>query len=149
MFPTARTPKLAQHAFGALRVARSFLLLEDGREVDWEVDASPQGKDELTPPAHPHRSLPGGEGQLRRRRPKRRPGTPVPTYHVCLSPVERRGTLHARVHATRAQESGGSARARGASAGVPGCTSPSRDASPSGDDGSPTGNASPDRDGLR
>jgi hypothetical protein len=113
MFPTARTPKLAQHALGALRVARSFLLLEDDREVDWEVD-----KDEPTPPPHPHR------GQLRRRRVERRPGTPVPTYHVCLSPVERRGTLHARAHATRAQESGGSARARGVSAGAASADAP-------------------------
>jgi hypothetical protein len=108
MFPTARTPKLAQLALGALRVAHSFLLLEDDREVDWEVD-----EDEPTPPPHPHRIVPGGGGLLRRRRVERRPGTPVPTYHVCLSPVERRGTLHARGHAPRAQGSGGSARARG------------------------------------
>jgi hypothetical protein len=112
MFPTARTPKLAQLALGALRVAHSFLLLEDDREVDWEVD-----EDEPTPPPHPHRGL------LRRRRVERRPGTPVPTYHVCLSPVECRGTLHARAHARRAQESGGSARAWGTWTAAPGADS--------------------------
>jgi hypothetical protein len=111
MFPIPRTSKLAQHTLGALRAARSFLLLEDDHEVGWEAD-----EDELTPPPHPHR-VPGGGELLRMRRMKRRAGAPAPTYHVCLSPVERRGTLHARVHAPRAhpegrrQASGGSARA--------------------------------------
>ncbi len=112
MFPPPRTSKLAQRALGALRVAHSFLLLEDDHEVDWEVD-----QDEPTPPPHPHRGRRAG-GAL-----QRRPGTPVPTYHVCLSPVECRGTLHARGHAPRAQESGGSARARGTWTAVPGADS--------------------------
>ena len=37
MFSLAPTSKLAQRALGALRLARSFLLLEDDYDVDWEV----------------------------------------------------------------------------------------------------------------
>ncbi len=101
MFPPEPTSKLAQHALAALRVARSFLLLEDDPEVDWEVD-----KDELTPPPHMHR------GPLRGRRIARRPGAPAPTCHVCLCPVERGGTLPGHARARREQATGGSARAR-------------------------------------
>ena len=46
MFPTASKHKLAQRALGAVRVARSFLLLEDDYEVDWEV-----GQDEPATPS--------------------------------------------------------------------------------------------------
>ena len=38
MFATARAPTLAQRTLGALRLTRSFLLLEDDYDVDWEVD---------------------------------------------------------------------------------------------------------------
>jgi hypothetical protein len=56
MFPSTPKNKLAQRALGALRVARSFLLLEDDYEVDWEV-----GQDERTAVPHPHRApLRGG-----------------------------------------------------------------------------------------
>jgi hypothetical protein len=99
MFCSPRT-KLAQHTLAALRLARSFLLLEDDYSVDWEV-----GEDEPTWPAHAHRV------PLRSRRPARRPGAPAPTCHVCLSPVERRGTLHERAYARWDQASGGSAAA--------------------------------------
>ena len=38
MFSPTRTSALAQRALGALRLTRSFLLLEDDYDVDWEVD---------------------------------------------------------------------------------------------------------------
>src|SRR5271169_1566676 len=38
MFPSSRTSALAQRALDALRLTRSFLLLEDDHDVDWEVD---------------------------------------------------------------------------------------------------------------
>ena len=38
MFPSAKNSKLAQRTLGALRLTRSFLLLEDDYDVDWEVD---------------------------------------------------------------------------------------------------------------
>jgi hypothetical protein len=101
MFPHTPKSKLAQRALGAVRVARSFLLLEDDYEVDWEV-----GQDEPSHALHPHRA------PLRRGCVERRPGASTHTCHVCLSPVERRGTLHTRVHARQAQAAGGTAYAR-------------------------------------
>ncbi len=84
-------------------MARSFLLLEDDYDVDWEV-----GQDEMVPPPHVHRAaLRRGGVAL-----ARRPGATAPTCHVCLSPVERVGTLHPRVRARQEQAAGGSARAR-------------------------------------
>ncbi|HEV3047873.1 MAG TPA: hypothetical protein VGY13_10990 [Solirubrobacteraceae bacterium] len=104
MFCPLRT-KLAQRTFAALRLARSFLLLEDDNTaVDWEVD-----EDEPIRQAHAHRA------PLRSRRPARRPGAPAPTCHVCLCPVERRGTLSSRASARRTPATGGSA---GGSAGA-------------------------------
>lgn len=98
-------------------MARSFLLLEDDYDVDWEV-----GQDELAPPPHAHRAaLRRGGVAL-----TRCPGAPTPTCHVCLSPVERVGTLHPRVRARQEQVAGGSARARLAGAGS--CGAVDRDA---------------------
>jgi hypothetical protein len=78
MFPPSPPSKLAQRALGALRIARSFLLLEDDYDVDWEVD-----QDELRPVSHPHRA------PLRRGSAWRRPGQlPAPT-HMCVAPVDR------------------------------------------------------------
>jgi hypothetical protein len=78
MFPPAPKTKLAQRALGALRVARSFLLLEDDNEVDWEV-----GQDERTHVSHPHRApLRGGCAQ-------RRAGESPARPQACLSPVGR------------------------------------------------------------
>jgi hypothetical protein len=54
---------------GALRLVRSFLLLEDDYDVDWEV-----GQDE-----HPHRRT----ARLQRR--DRRPGTIQAREQVCLA----------------------------------------------------------------
>jgi hypothetical protein len=85
MFPSARTSTIAQRALGAARLARSFLLLEDDYDVDWEVDQDQ--RDDLE---HPHRA------QLRnraiaRRLARRRPGQVQPHVQLCLSPVRRGG----------------------------------------------------------
>jgi len=97
MFCTPRS-RLAQRTLEALRQACSLLLLEDDCSVDWEVDES-----EPTPPPHPHRA------PLRSRRTARRPGAPAPTCHVCLCPVERRGTFRTRVGTRNGEAPGGSA----------------------------------------
>jgi hypothetical protein len=76
MFPSSRTSRLAQRALGALRLTRSFLMLEDDYDVDWEVDP-----DEHSQAPHPHRV------PLRASLPARRSGAPAPVTHVCLSPV--------------------------------------------------------------
>jgi hypothetical protein len=76
MFSSQRTSTLAQRALGALRMTRSFLLLEDDHDVDWEVD-----RDERPRVAHPHRA------PLRRRCIQRRPGQAAPAANVCLSPI--------------------------------------------------------------
>jgi len=78
MFPRHPTSKLAQRALGALRVAGSFLLLEDDCDVDWEV-----GQDEPARVPHPHRArLRGGCVQ-------RRAGQLPARSQACLSPVGR------------------------------------------------------------
>jgi hypothetical protein len=78
MFPRTPKSKLAQRALGAVRVARSFLLLEDDYEVDWEV-----GQDEPRRAPHPHRA------PLRRGCARRRPGQIPAPAQLCLSPVGR------------------------------------------------------------
>ena len=50
------TPPFAQRALGALRLARSFLLLEDDYEVDWEVDQDERADDRLTRRTEPSAS---------------------------------------------------------------------------------------------
>jgi hypothetical protein len=90
MFPSLRTSPLAKRSLDALRLARSFLLLEDDHDVDWEVD-----QDEPSPPPHPHRA------PLRSRAPTRRPGGSRPARHVCLSPV-----VHGRAGLTAGRGSG-------------------------------------------
>jgi hypothetical protein len=80
MFPSLRTSTLAQRTLGALDLARSFLMLEDDYDVDWEVD-----EDEPTQ-AHPHR-VPLRESRRWRSASARRPGELVPPAAVCLSPV--------------------------------------------------------------
>jgi len=76
MFSSLRTSPLAQRTFGALDLARSFLLLEDDYAVDWEVD-----RDEPQTPVHPHRA------PLRKRFSERRPGSPLPAPQDCISPT--------------------------------------------------------------
>jgi hypothetical protein len=76
MFPQARTSTLAQRALGALRLTRSFLLLEDDYDVDWEVDPNEHSR-----APHPHRV------PLRGRIRDRRPGAVAMREQVCLTPV--------------------------------------------------------------
>jgi hypothetical protein len=77
MFASAKTPTLAQRTLGALRLTRSFLLLEDDYDVDWEVD-----RDEALTQTHPHRAPLRGQGRR-----SRRGGQGVAPQHICLSPV--------------------------------------------------------------
>jgi hypothetical protein len=87
MFPRPKNSTLAQRALGALRLTRSFLLLEDDHEVDWEVD-----QDERAQAGHPHRTA------LRGRLSRRRPGQPPPGPHVCVSPVRHEAAHPGRSH---------------------------------------------------
>jgi len=77
MFPSTRTSTARQRALGALGLVRSFLLLEDDYDVDWEVD-----QDERAKVDHPHRApLRGGLG-------RRRPGQLAHAPQHCISPVD-------------------------------------------------------------
>lgn len=46
MFDSSRTSRLTRRARAALSLARSFLLLEDDYDVDWEVDQDEQSQGE-------------------------------------------------------------------------------------------------------
>jgi hypothetical protein len=108
MFPWSTPSPLARRARNALALARSFLLLEDDCDVDWEVDPERSGRggargraDEsgrsdargragepgrgtahgAAGESHPHRVW------LRERPSRRRPGVPQPVPQVCLCPV--------------------------------------------------------------
>jgi hypothetical protein len=76
MFSSVSTSTLGQRALGALRLTRSFLLLEDDYDVDWEVDL-----DERPAANHPHRA------PLRGRAIPRRHGRTIAREQVCLCPV--------------------------------------------------------------
>ena len=92
MFCSSNTPPLARRLLGGLHLIRSFLLLEDDYDVDWEVD-----QDEPVEPSqcrwdaserrgldgrdHPHRLA------LRSRLGARRPGAPASPEQVCVCPV--------------------------------------------------------------
>jgi hypothetical protein len=78
MFSSVSTSTLGQRALGALRHTRSFLLLEDDYDVDWEVDL-----DEWPAANHPHRA------PLRGRAISRRHGQPMAREQVCLCPVSK------------------------------------------------------------
>jgi hypothetical protein len=93
MFATEKISKLAQRTLGALHLARSFLLLEDDYDVDWEVD-----RDEAMTQTHPHRVPLRGPGRRSRRAGIRRAGQGVPARHVCLSPLN---TTPGRTYASR------------------------------------------------
>jgi hypothetical protein len=83
MFANAKTSMLAQRMLDALHLTRSFLLLEDDYDVDWEVD-----RDEELTQTHPHRMALRGPGRRSRRTaPRRRPGEGAPAQNVCISPV--------------------------------------------------------------
>jgi hypothetical protein len=90
MFPRTNTPPLARRLLNALRLIRSFLLLEDDYDVDWEVDWDEPYSHQPSPhrtaregPSddHPHRVA------LRSRLGSRRPGAPAPREQVCLCPL--------------------------------------------------------------
>jgi hypothetical protein len=83
MFATATTSKLAQRSLGALRLTRSFLLLEDDYDVDWEVDSN-----EPLTQIHPHRVMLRGPGRRSRRCPSRRSGEVPSRGLACLTPVD-------------------------------------------------------------
>ena len=83
MFPSLRTSVPAQRALAALRLTRSFLMLEDDYDVDWEVDW-----DEPVTQTHPHR-VPLRERTSGHRPATRRAGQPAPSEHFCLSPIPR------------------------------------------------------------
>jgi hypothetical protein len=93
MFPSTNNSKLAQRTLGALRLTRSFLLLEDDHDVDWEVD-----RDEPVGQIHPHR-VPLRGRMSRDRAASRRAGQPAPREHACVSPVVR--PAHATVGAAK------------------------------------------------
>jgi hypothetical protein len=90
MFPTGPKSKLAQRALGVARVARSFLLLEDDYDVDWDV-----GQDEHGQASHPHRA------PLRSWQTRTRAGQPAAPAHVCLSPVAHAAHAPHRARARR------------------------------------------------
>jgi hypothetical protein len=83
MFPSTNNSKLAQRTLGALRLTRSFLLLEDDYDVDWEVD-----RDEPVGQIHPHR-VPLRGRTSGESRASRRAGQLAPREHFCLSPFGR------------------------------------------------------------
>lgn len=96
MFSSTDTPPFARRLFSALHLIRSFLLLEDDYDVDWEVDQdepieSPtrdsrsSGGSETDQGNHPHRVV------LRSRRRVRRAGSLAPREQVCLCPLPQRG----------------------------------------------------------
>ena len=82
MFSSSRTSTLGQRALGAFGLVRSFLLLEDDYDVDWEVDQEPVEVD------HPHRAALRGRA-IADRLAHRRPGQLEQAPQVCLSPVSR------------------------------------------------------------
>jgi hypothetical protein len=95
MFPPANT-RIAQRALRAYRLTRSFLLLEDDYDVDWEVD-----QDERVPPEHPHRAALGVRA-IADRLAHRRPGEPQERELICISPVGRTAPTSTRGEGARA-----------------------------------------------
>jgi hypothetical protein len=96
MFSSTDTPPFARRLFAALHLIRSFLLLEDDYDVDWEVDQdepieSPgcdsrsSGGRETDQSDHPHRVA------LQGRRRVWRAGALAPREQVCLCPLPQRG----------------------------------------------------------
>jgi hypothetical protein len=93
MFSSNHASSLGRRLSTGLRLIRSFLLLEDDCDVDWEVDrdepskthrcgARPPASRELSErPHHPHRMA------LRSRLDARRPGLVVPSEQLCLCPL--------------------------------------------------------------
>jgi hypothetical protein len=104
MFPSTNdnrqhTPRL----IGALRLIRSFLLLEDGYDVDWEVDQDERGSERGVADGpfaarpgrgwqrrgsaegeHPHRRAMRMERRERERGRERRPGSVQEREQACV-----------------------------------------------------------------
>lgn len=95
MFSSRRTSEARRRALDALGLIRSFLLLEDDYEVDWEV-----GQEELCEVDHPHRAALRTRA-VADRLAHRRIGQPTPRPHICLSPVDRPARSHQRQPARR------------------------------------------------
>lgn len=115
MFPSTDTPLFARRLLGALHLTRSFLLLEDDYEVDWEVDqdepvespsggSSSPGRTETELGDHPHRVA------LRSRLGARRPGVLAPREQVCLCPLPPRARRGGREPQSGLRITTGSAR---------------------------------------
>lgn len=86
MFPRSTPSLLTRRARNALSLARSFLLLEDDYDVDWEVDLDEFGRGDArgwNPGPHPHRTA------LRSRSARVRAGQTAQSAQVCVCPVER------------------------------------------------------------
>jgi hypothetical protein len=81
MFSQARTSRLGQRTLDAFGLVRSFLLLEDDYDVDWEVD-----QEERVEVDHPHRAA-LRRGVIAERLAHRRPGQLETPAQICLSPV--------------------------------------------------------------
>ena len=104
MFASAKTSKLAQRTLGALRLTRSFLMLEDDYDVDWEVD-----RDEQQTQTHPHRAPLRGPGRRSRRAsraPQRQAGRARPRLPVAGRRRRRRARRASRAPSLRARQRG-------------------------------------------
>ena len=77
-------------------MTRSFLLLEDDYDLDWEVD-----QDERVPPPHPHRRALGLRA-IADRLAHRRPAEPAARELPCLCPVGRTAPVPNRAGGARA-----------------------------------------------
>jgi hypothetical protein len=98
MFCSSPKPEVPRRLVRTLRLVRSFLLLEDDYEVDWEVDrderaerpgAAIEGSDGhlgAEENVHPHRMA------LRSRLGARRPGIVASAEQVCLCPIGERAS---------------------------------------------------------
>jgi hypothetical protein len=95
MFSPRRTSKARRRTLDALGLIRSFLLLEDDYDVDWEV-----GQDELGEVDHPHRAALRAKMAVDRPA-HRRPGQGASRSHICLSPVDQPARSHQRRPARR------------------------------------------------
>ena len=102
MFCSSRKPEAPRRLVRTLQLVRSFLLLEDDYDVDWEVDQDelaeraeslrwigedPEGQDDSREGSvHPHRRA------LQSQLGARRPGIVACREQVCLCPVGERAS---------------------------------------------------------
>jgi hypothetical protein len=77
------TSKLTQRALATAELLRSFLLLEDDRSVDWEVDRSREREEGQAGRAALHEHARSLARPPRARRPGEAPARP----QLCLSPI--------------------------------------------------------------